>query len=229
MPEPESGATPDADAAVVDGSVPVEKGTSHTAEAESKVVAEEPAPEPAAPATVEPVPEPTKLEGAPAAESETARAPEHEVPVTPAREEPADVAQSSAPEPEPAVEQDGKSTGPTPAAEPTPVPEPKPDVKSSEAPSSPSHAAPAASGHTKTASTGSASTAAPTLPTTMSRKASRKFSFPGWDKSGNSSPTGSSRFSSQQKREKRHSFLGKLKEIFGDKEKKERKEKGAKA
>jgi hypothetical protein len=154
------------------------------------------------------------------------------VPVAPAREEPAAVPQPSAPAP--AVEQDsepGKSTGPTPAAEPAAVaaPEPKPDVKSSEAPSSPSPTAPAVSGHTKTTSTASASTAAPTLPTTMSRRASRKFSFPGWDKSGNSSPTGSSRFSSQQKREKRHSFLGKLKEIFGDKEKRERKEKSAKA
>jgi hypothetical protein len=67
------------------------------------------------------------------------------------------------------------------------------------------------------------------LPTTPTRKASRKFSFPGRDKSGNSSPTGSSRFSSQHKREKRHSILGKLKEIFGDKERKERKEMSAKA
>jgi hypothetical protein len=151
------------------------------------------------------------------------------VPVAPAREESAAVPQPSAPAP--AVEQDsepGKSTGPTPAAE-LAAPEPKPDVKSSKAPSSPSPTAPAISGHTKTASTASASTAAPTLPTTPSRRASRKFSFPGWEKSGNSSPTGSSRFSSQQKREKRHSFLGKLKEIFGDKEKKERKEKSAKA
>ena len=221
----------------VDRSVPVEKGTSHTdtAEAENKVVAEEPAPvpepEPAAPASVELVPELTKLEAAPAAESETVRAPEHEVHVTPAREESADAPQPSAPAP--AVEQDSEpvnSTGPTPAVEPAAAAsEPKPDVKSSEAPSSPSRTAPAVSGHTKTASTASASTAAPTLPTTPSRKASRKFSFPGWDKSGNSSPTGSSRFSSQQKREKRPSLLGKLKEIFGDKEKKEKKEKSAKA
>jgi len=238
VPDPEPGATPDVDAAGIDGSVPVEKGTSPTAEAESKLDVEEPAPVPkpeaAAPAAVEPVPEPTKLEAAPAAESETVQASEREVPVASAREESAAVPQPSAPAP--AAErgsEPGKSTGPTPAAEPATAtaaaPEPKPDVKSSEAPSSPSPTAPAVSGHTKTASTASASTAAPTLPTTLSRKASRKFSFPGWDKSGNSSPTGSSRFSSQQKREKRHSFLGKLKEIFSDKEKKERKEKSARS
>jgi len=238
VPEPEPGTTPDVDAAGVDGSVPVEKGTSPTAEAESKVVAEEPAPvpepEPVAAVAVEPVPEPTKFKAAPAAESETVQTPEHEVPVAPVHEESAAVPQPSVPTP--AVERDsepGKRTGPTPGAEPAvaaaAAPEPKPDVKSSEAPSSPSPTVPAVRGHTKTASTASASTAAPTLPTTPSRRASRKFSFPGWDKSGNSSPTGSSRISSHQKREKRHSLLGKLKEIFGDKEKKERKEKSAKA
>lgn len=235
VPEPESGATPDVDATGAYGSVPVEKGTS-TAEAESKLVAEEPAPVPepvtAVPAAVEPVPEltPTKIEAAPAAESETVQTPEHEVPVSPAREESAAVPQPSASAP--AVEQDsepGKSTGTTPAAELAAAPEPKPDAKSPEASLSSSPTAPAVSGHTKTASTASASTAAPTLPTTPSRRASRKFSFSGWDKSGNSSPTGSSRFSSQPKREKRHSLLGKLKEIFGDKEKKERKEKSVKA
>jgi len=228
VPEPEPGATPDVDATDVDGSV--EKGTSPTAKAESGVVAEEHAPvpesEPAAPATV---PAPTKLESAPAAESETVQAPEHEVPVTP-REESAAVPQPSAP---PAVEQDpepGESTGPTPAAEPTATasPEPKPDVKSSEAPSAPFPTATAVNGHTKTASTASTSTAAPTLPTTPSRKASRKFSLTGWDKSGNSSPTGSSRFSGQTKREKRHSLLGKIRDIFSDKGK-EKKEKSGKA
>ena len=231
--KPEPAATPDVDAAVVGGSVPVEKGTSPTAEAESKVVAGEPAPvlepEPAVPAAVEPVPEPTKLEPTPAAESGTVHVPEPEVPVTPAQNKSA-VPQLSAPAT--AVEQDselGKSTGRTPVAETAAAPEPKPDVKTSEVPSSPSPTAPAVRGHTKTASTASASTAAPTLSTTPSRRASRKFSFPGWDKSGNSSPSGSSRFSSQQKREKRHSLLGKLKEIFSDKEKKERKEKSAKA
>jgi hypothetical protein len=230
VPEPGSGATPDVDAAGVDGSVPVEKGTSPTVEAESKVVAEEPAPDPVAPAAIEPVPEPNKLEAAPAAESGTVRAPEHEEPVAPAREEPANVLQPSAPAP--AVEkvsEPGQSAGPIPVAEAASAPEPKPDVRSSEAPLSPSRTAPPVGGHTKSASTASTSTAAPTLPTTPSRKASRKFSFPGRDKSGNSSPTGSSRFSSQQKREKRHSLLGKLKEIFGDKERKERKEKSAKA
>jgi hypothetical protein len=77
-------------------------------------------------------------------------------------------------------------------------------------------------------STASTSTAVPSLPTTATRKVSRKFSLLGRDKSRDSSPTGSSRFSSQPRREKRHSLLGKLKEIFGDKEKKE-KEKSAKA
>lgn len=218
------------DATGVGGSVPVEKGTSPTAEAESKVVAEEPAPvpepEPVAPAAVEPVLEPTKLEAAPAADVQV---PENEVPVVPAREESTAI-QPSAPAPALEGSEPGKSTGPTPAVEPAAAaaPEPKPDVKSSEAPSLPSPTARAVNGHTKSASTASASTAAPTLPTTPSRKASRKFSFSGWDKSGNSSPTGSSRFSSQPKREKRHSLLGKLKEIFSDKGK-ERKEKSAKA
>jgi hypothetical protein len=92
------------DAAGVGGSVPVEKGTSPTAEAESKVVAGEPTPvpepEPAAPAAVEPVPELTKLEAAPAAKSETVQAPVPEVPVAPApaRKE-STVPQPSAPRP----------------------------------------------------------------------------------------------------------------------------------
>ncbi len=186
--------------------------------------ASEPEPEPVVPAAVEPISQPTKLEAPPAVESETVTAPEDELPVAPAREEPAAVPEPSAFAP--IVEQDSepaKSTDPTPAAEPAVVtaPEPKPEVKSSDAPSSPSAVAPAINGHTKTASTASTSTAPSTLPTAPTRKSSRKFSFPGgWDKSGNSSPTSSARFSNQQKREKRHSLLGKLKEIFGDKEKK---------
>jgi len=123
------------------------------------------------------------------------------------------------PDPVPAVEQKSPPTESQPPIPAAVAPEPKLDEKSSDdaVPTTPP-----VNGHTKSTSTASTSTAVPTLPTTPKRKASRKFSFPGRDKSGNSSPTGSSRFSSQQKREKRHSLLGKLKEIFGDKEKKEK-------
>jgi len=234
--KPELEATPYVDASRVGGLVPAETGASPTSEAESKVVAgPEPVPEPepaAASAAVEPLLA-AKLEGAPtAAESKIVPAPEREVPVAPAREESVAIPEPSAPAP--AVEQVSllaKSTGLTRAVEPASVaaPEPETGVKSSEVPSSPSFTAPAVSGHAKSLSTASTSTTAPTLPTTPTRKASRKFSFAGRDKSVNSSPTGSSRFSSLQKREKRNSLLGKLKDIFSDKEKKERKEKSAKA
>ena len=190
--------------------------------------APEPEPEPAVP-VVEPVPEPANVEVAPtAAESEVVKVPEREA---------ATVLESSKPAPflapPPAVEQDSAPTekaSPIPAAEPAvdAAPRPEPDTKSSDARSSPLPTAPAINGHTKSMSTASTSTAVPSLPTTASRKVSRKFSLLGRDKSGDSSPTGSSRFSSQQKREKRHSLLGKLKELFGDKEKKE-KEKSVKA
>ena len=181
--------------------------------------APEPEPEPAVP-VVEPVPEPANVEVAPtAAESEVVPVPEREA---------ATVLESSKPAPflapPPAVEQDSAPTekaSPIPAAEPAvdAAPRPEPDTKSSDARSSPLPTAPAINGHTKSMSTASTSTAVPSLPTTASRKVSRKFSLLGRDKSGDSSPTGSSRFSSQQKREKRHSLLGKLKELFGDKEK----------
>ena len=187
-----------------------------------------PEPEPAVP-VVEPVPEPSNVEGAPtAAESEVVPVPEREATT---------VLESSKPAhflaPPPAVDQDSapaEKTKPIPAAEPAAdaAPGPEPDTKSCDARSSPLPTAPAINGHTKSMSTASTSTAVPSLPTTASRKVSRKFSLLGRDKSGDSSPTGSSRFSSQQKREKRHSLLGKLKEIFGDKEKKE-KEKSVKA
>jgi hypothetical protein len=172
--------------------------------------APEPEPEPAV-HVIEPVPEPPKVEGSATAEVVPAAQPE-EVAVVPEASKPV-----PSPAPAPAVDRDSapaESTKPTPAAEP--------DTKPSEATKP---AAPAVNGHTKSTSTASTSTAVPSLPTTASRKASRNFSFPGRDKSGNSSPTGSSRFSGQQKREKRHSILGKLKEIFGDKEKKKEKEK----
>jgi hypothetical protein len=172
--------------------------------------APEPEPEPAV-HVVEPVPEPPKVEGFATAEVVPTAQPE-EVAVVPEASKPV-----PSPAPAPAVDRDSapaESTKPTPAAEP--------DTKPSEATKP---AAPAVNGHTKSTSTASTSTAVPSLPTTASRKASRNFSFPGRDKSGNSSPTGSSRFSGQQKREKRHSILGKLKEIFGDKEKKKEKEK----
>lgn len=99
------------------------------------------------------------------------------------------------------------ATPKAPAAEPTPVAAPAPSVN----------------GHFKNASM---STAAPSLPSTLTRKASPKFSFPGRgkDKRGNISPTGSARFASQRKREKRQSLLGKLKETFSGKAKKENSE-----
>lgn len=193
--------------------------------------APEPEPEELAVPVVELVPEHANVEGASAtAGPEVVPAPERE-------KEVATVPESSKPvpflAPPPAVEQDSapaESTSPIPAAEPAvdAALGPEPDTKASDAHSSPSPTAPAVNGHTKSISTASSSTAVPSLPTTASRKASRKFSLPGRDKSGNSSPTGSSRFPSQQKREKRHSLLGKLKEIFGDKEKKD-KEKSTKA
>jgi len=199
---------------------------------EGAKVAAGPEPEPAVP-VVEPIPEPAKVEEA------SATAGPEAVPATEPEEEVTTVLESPEPAhslaPPPAVEQDSApaESTPIPAAEPAePAVDaasgPEPDTKSSDARSSPLPTAPAINGHTKSMSTASTSTAVPSLPTTATRKASRKFSFPGRDKSGNSSPTGSSRFSSQQKREKRHSLLGKLKEIFGDKEKKE-KEKSTKA
>ena len=183
-------------------------------------------PEPAVP-VVEPVPEPANVEGAPTAtETEVVPAPEREA---------ATALESSQPvsslAPPPAVEQDPATAEKViPAAEPAVdvAPGPEPDTKSSDARSSPLPTAPAINGHTKSMSTASTSTAVPSLPTTATRKVSRKFSLLGRDKSRDSSPTGSSRFSSQPRREKRHSLLGKLKEIFGDKEKKE-KEKSVKA
>jgi hypothetical protein len=238
VPEPRTERTRDADAARVGGLVeevtptPAENGVSTSGVEppkdatvalgkEAKVaVGPEPAPEPEpepAVHVVESVPEPAKVE-------EAATAAESEVVPAPQREEATTVPEPSkptpSPAPAPAVDQDSasaESTKPTPAAEP--------DTKPSEG-TKPT--APAVDGHTKSTSTASTSTAVPSLPTTATRKTSRKFSFPGRDKSGNSSPTGSSRFSSQQKREKRPSLLGKLKEIFGDKEKKE-KEKSVKA
>ncbi|KAI9510991.1 hypothetical protein F5148DRAFT_474272 [Russula earlei] len=170
-------------------------------------------------------PHPTSV----AADSETVLIAGREAAVTSAHDgcaavpEPTEFA--SSPAPAPAVEQKSTSTesaDPIPAAEPAAAPEHKPDVKSLNPVLSSLPTAPAVNGHTKSTSTASTSTAVPTLPTTPIRKASRKFSFPGRDKSGSGSPTGSSRFSSQQKREKRQSLLGKLKEIFGDKEKKEK-------
>ena len=196
---------------------------------EGAQVAAGPELEPAVP-IVEPIPEPAKVE------MSSATAGPEAVPV-PECEEVATALESPEPAhsfaPPPAVEQDSapaESTSPIPAAEPAvdAAPGPEPDTRSSDARSSPLPIAPVINGHTKSMSTASTSTAVPSLPTTATRKSSRKFSFPGRDKSGNSSPTGSSRFSSQQKREKRHSLLGKLKEIFGDKEKKE-KEKSTKA
>ncbi|KAI9452936.1 hypothetical protein F5148DRAFT_1234721 [Russula earlei] len=170
-------------------------------------------------------PHPTSV----AADSETVLIAGREAAVTSAHDgcaavpEPTEFA--SSPAPAPAVEQKSASTesaDPIPAAEPAAAPEHKPDVKSLNPVLSSLPTAPAVNGHTKSTSTASTSTAVPTLPTTPIRKASRKVSFPGRDKSGSGSPTGSSRFSSQQKREKRQSLLGKLKEIFGDKEKKEK-------
>jgi hypothetical protein len=233
--EPRTEGTRDADAARVGGpaeEVPptsVENGVSASGAEppkdatvalgeEAKVAAgPEPAPEPEPEPVVhvvEPVPEPPKVE-----EFATAAEPEVVLPLQPG--EAATVPEPSrptlSPAPAPAVDQDSapsESTKHTPAAEP--------DTKPSEAMKP---TAPAVNGHTKSSSTASTSTAVPSLPTTASRKKSRKFSFPGRDKSGNSSPTGSSRFSIQQKREKRHSLLGKLKEFFGDKENSKEKEK----
>jgi hypothetical protein len=184
----------------------------------------EPAPEPVpvkepAPTAPEPVPEPARAEA-----SAIEPVPEP----APVEEPFAASGPASQTESAPA-----KSTIPTDAVEPIPAtaPEPKPEEAAAQQLDAPSSSAPTATpsasgvnGHTKSPSTGSASTAAPTVSTTPLRKASRKFSFPTRDKSGNSSPTGSSRFSIQQKREKRHSLLGKLKELFSDKDK-ERKEK----
>lgn len=182
-------------------------------------------PEPAIP-DIEPVPEPANVEGAPTVtEAEVVPAPEREAATVPESSKPAPFLA-----PPPAVEQDPATAEKAiPAAEPTvdAAPGPEPDTKSSDARSSPLPTAPAINGHTKSMSTASTSTAVPSLPTTATRKVSRKFSLLGRDKSRDSSPTGSSRFSSQPRREKRHSLLGKLKEIFGDKEKKE-KEKSAK-
>lgn len=183
-------------------------------------------PEPAIP-VIEPVPEPANVEGAPTAtETEVVPAPEREAATVHESSKPAPfLAPSLAVEQEPATAEKA-----IPAAEPTVdgTPGPEPNTKSSDAPSSPLPTAPAINGHTKSMSTASTSTAVPSLPTTATRKVSRKFSLLGRDKSRDSSPTGSSRFSSQPRREKRHSLLGKLKELFGDKEKKE-KEKSVKA
>jgi len=248
-PEPAEG-TRDADVARVEGpeevtSMPVENGASAT-EAEppkdatltvgeeAKVAAgpepaPEPEPEPVTP-VVEPVPEPAKVEAPTAAES----VPAHEREGAPTVLEPSEPTPSLVPPPASEKEQESapaKSTSSAPVPEPACATAPGPEVSDtnpSDAPSPPLPPAPAVNGHTKSTSTASTSTAVPSLPTTAIRKTSRKFSFPGRDKSGNSSPTGSSRFSSQQKREKRPSLLGKLKEIFGDKEKKE-KEKSVKA
>ena len=154
-------------------------------------------------------------ESAPAREPEVAAAPEEPIAMPEPEHVPeakTEVAAIPAPvaEPTPQVGTKAAVPEPTPAAAPAPAVEPTPEP-----------GPPAVNGHTKSVST---STAPSSLPATIARKASRKFSFTGHgkDKSGNSSPTGSSRFSSGQKREKRHSLLGKLKEIFTDKGKKEK-------
>ncbi|KAH9027947.1 hypothetical protein EDB85DRAFT_77158 [Lactarius pseudohatsudake] len=175
----------------------------------------------------EPVPVPAAVEEP---ESASPQAPEEVT--APASQEPATVPEPSsepAPKPEPVPEAKAEVAAvQVPAPEATPVAEPAPVVEATAtkapvaAPEPTPQVAPAVNGHSKTVSGASTSTAAPTLPETVGRKTSRKFSFPGHgkDKSGNSSPTGSSRFASQQKREKRHSLLHKLKEIFSDKGKK---------
>ncbi|KAH9033853.1 hypothetical protein EDB84DRAFT_1596141 [Lactarius hengduanensis] len=175
----------------------------------------------------EPVPVPAAVEEP---ESASPYAPEEVT--APASQEPATVPEPSsepAPKPEPVPEAKAEVAAvQVPAPEATPVAEPAPVVEATAtkapvaAPEPTPQVAPAVNGHSKTVSGASTSTAAPTLPETVGRKTSRKFSFPGHgkDKSGNSSPTGSSRFASQQKREKRHSLLHKLKEIFSDKGKK---------
>lgn len=176
-------------------------------------------PEPAPVPPTEPVPVPAAVE-------------EPESAPPPASQEPATVPEPSsepAPKPEPVPEAKAEVAAvqvptpeATPVAEPAPVVEATPTKAPVAAPEPTPQAAPAVNGHSKTVSGASTSTAAPTLPETVGRKTSRKFSFPGHgkEKSGNSSPTGSSRFASQQKREKRHSLLHKLKEIFSDKGKK---------
>ncbi|KAI9433323.1 hypothetical protein H4582DRAFT_1002625 [Lactarius indigo] len=179
----------------------------------------------------EPVPVPAAVE-----EPESAPPQEPKEVSSPTTQEPAAVPEPSlepAPKPEPVPEAKAEVAAvQVPAPEPTPetkvpVVEPAPVVEApaAKAPAAPEptpQVAPAINGHSKTMSGASTSTATPTLPETLGRKTSRKFSFPGHgkDKSGNSSPTGSSRFASQQKREKRHSLLHKLKEIFTDKGKK---------
>ena len=202
---------------------------------------EEEEPEETAPVVVEDIESPAAPEPAPAppTEPEPVSVPvaveepvqEPEEVAAPATEEPAPTpapASEPAPQPEPvpeakaevAAEPTAETSIPpaTTAAEPTPTPAVVPATE-------PTPVAPSVNGHSKNAST---STAAPSLPSTPTRKASRKFSLPGRgkDKSANSSPTGSTRFASQQqKRDKRHSLLGKLKEIFSDnKAKKEKSE-----
>ncbi|KAH9007687.1 hypothetical protein EDB83DRAFT_699214 [Lactarius deliciosus] len=203
------------------------------------VEVESPKEEALAPAEVEgtAVPEPapappTEPVHVPAAAKEPESVPpqEPEEVTPPASQEPAGVPEPSsqlAPEPVPEAKAE-VAVVQVPAPEATPVAEPAPVVEATPtkapvaAPEPTPQVAPAVNGHSKTMSGASTSTAAPTLPETVGRKTSRKFSFPGHgkDKSGNSSPTGSSRFASQQKREKRHSLLHKLKEIFSDKGKK---------
>ncbi|KAH8997046.1 hypothetical protein EDB86DRAFT_3076975 [Lactarius hatsudake] len=175
----------------------------------------------------EPVPVPVAAE-----EPESAPPQGPEEVTAPASQEPATVPEppsEPAPKPEPVPEAKAEVAAvQVPAPEATPVAEPAPVVEATPtkapvaAPEPTPQVAPAVNGHSKTLSGASTSTAVPTLPETLGRKTSRKFSFPGHgkDKSGNSSPTGSSRFASQQKREKRHSLLHKLKEIFSDKGKK---------
>ncbi|KAH8982944.1 hypothetical protein EDB86DRAFT_3085813 [Lactarius hatsudake] len=179
-------------------------------------------PEETTPALVEE--EPTTLEGTEVSTSRNQnprrpKGPKRLLP--PASQEPATVPgtpSEPAPKPEPVPEAKAEVAAvQVPAPEATPVAEPAPVVEATPtkapvaAPEPTPQVAPAVNGHSKTLS-------GPAL----GRKTSRKFSFPGHgkDKSGNSSPTGSSRFASQQKREKRHSLLHKLKEIFSDKGKK---------
>jgi hypothetical protein len=204
-------------------------------------VAEEGEPEASA-APEEPAPAP---EAVPAVVEEPVSAPPEEV-AAPASQEPAAPSSEPAPEPAPAIQVPAAEPTPeaTPAAEPTPVveaaapasePTPVFEAAATKAPvaapepTTPQVAVvelPPVNGHSKTMSGASTSSATASLPATPARKASRKFSFPGHgrDKSGSSSPTGSSRFASREKRDKRHSLLGKLKEIFSDKGKKEKSE-----
>ena len=223
-------------------------------EATTYVVVEEEEPEETAPVLVEEAESPTAPEPAPAppTEPEPVSVPaaveepvkEPEEVAAPATEEPAH-APASEPEPVPEVKVEVAAVQ-TPAAEPTAEtaissPAAIPTTETSISPATtaaeptstpavapatePTPVAPSVNGHSKNAST---STAVPSLPSTPKRKASRKFSLPGLgkDKSANSSPTGSTRFASQQqKRDKRHSLLGKLKEMFSDnKAKKEKSE-----